>query len=120
MATALSCVLDELPCVHYGMLLLGGSVPVARYETFGTDALATAVTEAMEGRRGALMRNHGAVVAGRDLDHAVTLAITLEWLASIHYHAILAGTPTILGESDIEAVRERVRALREGAEVAAR
>jgi L-fuculose-phosphate aldolase len=27
MATALSCVLDELPCVHYQMLLLGGTVP---------------------------------------------------------------------------------------------
>src|SRR4051794_26883958 len=29
MATALSCVLDELPCVHYEMLLLGGTVRVA-------------------------------------------------------------------------------------------
>lgn len=36
MATALSCVLDELPCVHYEMLLLGGAVRVAPYETFGT------------------------------------------------------------------------------------
>ena len=40
MATALSCVLDELPCVHYQMLLLGGTVPVAPYETFGTPELA--------------------------------------------------------------------------------
>ena len=31
MATALSCVLDELPCVHYQMLLLGGTVRVAPY-----------------------------------------------------------------------------------------
>ena len=40
MATALSCVLDELPCVHYQMLLLGGTVPVAPYATFGTPELA--------------------------------------------------------------------------------
>src|SRR2546429_387356 len=26
LATALACVLDELPCVHYQMLLLGGTV----------------------------------------------------------------------------------------------
>src|SRR3954454_569093 len=32
MATALSTVLDELPCVHYEMLALGGTVRVAPYE----------------------------------------------------------------------------------------
>jgi L-fuculose-phosphate aldolase len=109
-ATVLSTLVDELPAIHYAIHALGGTLRVARYETFGTDALAIAVTEAMEGRRGALMANHGAVVAGRDIDHAVHLAITLEWLASIHYHAILAGTPTILDETDIDAVRERVSA----------
>ena len=40
MATALSCVLDEVPCVHYQMLLLGGAVRVAPYATFGTPELA--------------------------------------------------------------------------------
>src|SRR4030081_653524 len=43
MATALSCVLDEVPCVHYSMLLLGGSVRVAPYATFGTPELAASV-----------------------------------------------------------------------------
>src|SRR5436309_2447687 len=33
-ATALSCVVEEVPVVHYGMLALGGSVPVAPYRTF--------------------------------------------------------------------------------------
>ena len=44
MATALSCVLDELPVVHYQMLLLGGPVRVAPYATFGSP-------EAGRGRR---------------------------------------------------------------------
>src|SRR5919202_1033310 len=60
MATALACVLDELPCVHYQMLLLGGSVRVAEYATFGTPELAESVLEALDGRTGALMANHGA------------------------------------------------------------
>src|SRR3954449_13124638 len=47
MATALSTILDgELPCVHYAMLELGGTVRVARYETFGTPELAEAVLDA--------------------------------------------------------------------------
>jgi L-fuculose-phosphate aldolase len=109
-ATVLSTLVDELPPIHYAIHALGGTVRVARYETFGTEALASAVAEAMEGRRGALMANHGAIVAGRDLDHAVHLAITLEWLAGIYYDAIVAGSPAILDETDIDAVRERVAA----------
>ena len=49
MATALSCVLDELPCVHYEMLLLGGSVRVAPYATFGTPELAELVARGARG-----------------------------------------------------------------------
>jgi L-fuculose-phosphate aldolase len=109
-ATVLSTLVDELPPIHYAIHALGGPLRVARYETFGTDALAAAVAEAMDGRRGALMANHGAIVAGRDLEHAVHLAITLEWLAGIYYDAIVAGTPAILAETDIDAVRERVGA----------
>ena len=37
MATAVACVADELPCIHYSLLALGGNVRVARYATFGTD-----------------------------------------------------------------------------------
>ena len=42
MSTALSCVLDELPCVHYEMLMLGGAVRIAPYTTYGTPELAGA------------------------------------------------------------------------------
>src|SRR5437763_2912467 len=59
MATALSCVIDELPPIHYQMLSLGGSVPVAPYETFGTEELANCVLDALASRTAALMRNHG-------------------------------------------------------------
>jgi L-fuculose-phosphate aldolase len=74
MATALSCVLEELPCVHYQMLLLGGAVPVAPYETFGTPELAEAVLDALEGRTAALMANHGAITHGPDLAGAIAAA----------------------------------------------
>jgi L-fuculose-phosphate aldolase len=30
-STALGCVVDELPCIHYAMLLFGGSVRVVPY-----------------------------------------------------------------------------------------
>src|SRR5881275_2530660 len=80
MATALACVLDdELPCVHYQMLLLGGPVRVARYATFGTEALAESVLEALEGHTAALMSNHGAISYGGDIAAAVEHSLLLEW-----------------------------------------
>jgi L-fuculose-phosphate aldolase len=78
-ATALSCVVDEVPLVHYTMLLLGGSIPVAPYRTFGTPELAAQCLDALEGRRAALMASHGAVVHAGDIDEAVELALLLEW-----------------------------------------
>src|SRR3954452_2605175 len=48
--TALGLVIDELPCVHYEMVSLGGAVRVAPYRTFGSRELADAVIDALEGR----------------------------------------------------------------------
>jgi len=60
------------------------------------------------------MANHGAVVAGRDIRHAVALAIQLEWLASVYYHALCAGTPRILSDAQLHEVVEQAQALRYG------
>jgi L-fuculose-phosphate aldolase len=104
MATALSCVLDELPCVHYGMLELGGTVPVAPYATFGTPELADLVLDALEGRRAALMANHGAIVHAGDLDEALKLALLLEWACTVYWRAAALGAPRVLGAEEREAV----------------
>lgn len=105
MATALSCVLDEeLPCVHYGMLLLGGTVPVARYETFGTPELAAAVLEALEGKSAALMANHGAITHAQDVATAVDRALLLEWACTVYWRAAAIGEPKTLDEAQRQAV----------------
>ena len=104
MATALSCVLDEVPCVHYGMLQLGGSVPVAPYETFGTPELAQSVLDALEGRRAALMANHGAIVHAGDVDEALQLSLLLEWACDVYWRAAQVGEPRALGPAERQAV----------------
>jgi L-fuculose-phosphate aldolase len=104
MATALSCVLDELPCVHYQMLLLGGTVRVAPYATFGTPELAAAVLDALEGRTAALMANHGAVAYAGDAAAAVDLSLLLEWACTVYWRAAAVGTPRVLDEEQREDV----------------
>jgi len=106
MATALSCVLDELPCVHYQMLLLGGTVRVAPYATFGTPELAEGVLDALEGRTGALMANHGALTYGPDLARAVDATELLEWACEIYWRAAALGNPRALDHGQRQSVVE--------------
>jgi L-fuculose-phosphate aldolase len=103
-STALSCVVDELPCVHYSMLLLGGSVRVAPYATFGTPELAEAVYEALAERTAALMANHGAVAYGHSLDSALERTLLLEWACDVYSRAVAVGTPRVLDSDQQRAV----------------
>ncbi|WP_324785024.1 class II aldolase/adducin family protein [Streptomyces sp. H51] len=106
MATALSCVLDELPCFHYQLLALGGTVRVAPYATFGTPELAACVVAALEGRSAALMANHGALTHAPSLDKAVEHALLLEWACGVYQRAAALGRPRVLDEGQQLAVIE--------------
>ncbi len=109
-ATALACVLDELPCVHYEMLLLGGPVRVAAYETFGTPELAVACVEGLRERTAVLLANHGTVTLGHDLAAAVNATELLEWASDLYARASALGQPRALDEADRRAVVEAAAA----------
>ncbi|MCR1785125.1 class II aldolase/adducin family protein [Nocardioides carbamazepini] len=98
-ATALACVLDALPVLHYQQLALGGEIRVAPYATFGTGELAAHVRAALDGRSAALLANHGSVTVGGTLDAAVENALLLEWLCQLHHRASTLGTPRALTEA---------------------
>ncbi|MEU9664477.1 class II aldolase/adducin family protein [Streptomyces bobili] len=115
MATAVSCVLDELPCVHYQLLALGGTVRVAPYATFGTPELAASVLDALDGRGAALMANHGAVTHAPTLDQAVEHALLLEWACGVYQRAAAMGRPRFLDEGQQLAVIEAALARDYGA-----
>lgn len=99
-ATALGCVLDELPCIHPDMLELGGPLRVAGYETFGSRAFAGATAEALDGRRAVLMSNHGTLVVGDTPEQAVERTRLLEWLAELYWRAAVIGTPRLLSREE--------------------
>ncbi|MEA2123307.1 MAG: L-fuculose-phosphate aldolase [Solirubrobacteraceae bacterium] len=113
-ATALGCVVDELPCIHYEMLLLGGPVRVAPYATFGTPELAASVVAALDGRTAALLANHGTVTHGPDLDAAVAATEMLEWASELYARAAALGTPRALDAAELAAVVEAVTTRRYG------
>ena len=112
--TALACVLDELPLIHYQMLALGGPIRVAPYATFGTPELAQLTLDALEGRAAALMANHGMIAIGPDLDGAVDNALLLEWASDLYWRAAAVGRPRTLDAGQAKDFIDAVTARRYG------
>jgi L-fuculose-phosphate aldolase len=106
--TALSCVLDELPVVHYGMLALGGTVRVAPYATFGSPELAELTLDALQDRAAALMANHGTITIGADAATATETARLLEWACTVYWRAASLGTPRTLSAEQLQAVLDTI------------
>jgi L-fuculose-phosphate aldolase len=108
-ATVLSTIAEELPAIHYHIADLGGTVKVAPYATFGSDELARSTAAHLAQRNAVLMRNHGATTIAGDLEKALARAFTVEWIASVYWHAKMLGTPTILDEAELARVLARQR-----------
>jgi L-fuculose-phosphate aldolase len=115
MGTALSCVLDEVPVVHYLMMGLGGSVRVAPYATFGTQELAELTLEALEDRSAALISNHGTIALGADPEGATETTLLLEWACTLYWRAATLGPPRALDAQQQRAYAETMAARGYGA-----
>lgn len=111
-ATAVACLRRPIPALHYLIALFGGNdIRCTEYATFGTDELSLNIVKAITGRRAALMANHGLVVVGDDLQHALMLTVEAEQLAKLYLATLAAGTsPVILDQAEIANVADRFRA----------
>lgn len=87
-ATALTRVLDEIPTVEPEQ---EWPVPVAPPAPSGTRELGEAVLEAVGERMAVVVRDHGPVCFGADLDGALTRAFAVEENARIYALARLLG-----------------------------
>jgi L-fuculose-phosphate aldolase len=110
-ATALSCARQGIPPFHYVVAMAGGAdIRCSAYATFGTAALAEAAVAALEGRRAALLANHGVIALGTGLAGARALAIEVENLARQYLVLRSSGlTPVLLTAAEMEEVLEGFR-----------
>lgn len=79
---------------------LGGPVPIAPYQESGTPTFATAVADALGEGQAVLWGNHGAMVVGRSVAQAYSVAHALEDSAHVAWLASQAGTPRQLPEDE--------------------
>lgn len=107
-ATALACHARDIPPFHYMIARFGGrDIRCAPYQTFGTQALSDCAVKALEGRSACLLANHGMIVLGRDLDHALGLAIEFEALCEHYLRACQLGAPALLDDAEMARVIQR-------------
>lgn len=101
-ATVLAICGKSIPACHYMMAAFGGmEIRCSRYATFGTAELSKAALEALEGRTGCLLGNHGMIATGADLRKAMWLAVELETIAKQYFMSLQIGGPNVLSEAAI-------------------
>ncbi|MFD4941587.1 class II aldolase/adducin family protein [Streptomyces sp. NPDC058239] len=110
-ATAVSTLVPEVPPVHYAAAMLGGPVRVAAYARYGTEELAENMLDALQGRTGCLLQNHGTVTYGATLDEAYDRTAQLEWLCRLWLTAssVPGHTPTLLSPARLRDVQEALK-----------
>ncbi|MEN3585044.1 class II aldolase/adducin family protein [Streptomyces sp. ZYX-F-203] len=110
-ATAVSTLVAELPPVHYMAATLGGPVRVAPYATYGTEELADHVLRALADRSACLMRNHGTLTHGADLEQAFHRTAQLEWMCRVWLAAssVPGSAPSLLTPGQLSQAAERLR-----------
>jgi L-fuculose-phosphate aldolase len=109
-ATALACQRADIPPFHYMIARFGGdSVRCATYATFGSAALSAHALAALDGRTACLLANHGMLVYGHDLDHALAQAIELETLCEQYWRTCQIGPPVLLTAAEMAEVSELFR-----------
>jgi L-fuculose-phosphate aldolase len=109
-ATALACTRRGIPAFHYMIAFCGGAdVRCAEYATFGTQALADNAVAALDGRKAALLANHGVVTLGTTLEGAYAVASEVENLAGQYLDILAAGLePVVLGRAEMLEVAGRL------------
>ncbi len=107
-ATSLACLRRDIPPFHYMIALAGGdNIRCAPYTLFGTQALSDAALEALVDRRACLLANHGMIAVGRDLAHALAIAVEVETLAEQYWRTLQVGGPALLTAQEMtEAIEQ--------------
>ncbi|CAC9927931.1 putative L-ribulose-5-phosphate 4-epimerase [Aedoeadaptatus coxii] len=83
---------EDLPPISYLIASAGTrTVPLARYETFGTKELGEAAVEAMGDCKAVMLANHGLIAGGDTLAQAFSLAQEIEFCAFMYVTALSTG-----------------------------
>lgn len=100
---------QEIPVTTIELAAVSGRrVPLVRYVTPGTEALANATVEGLERSDAVIMANHGLVTVGKTLNEAFHTALSVEFTARVNINAKALGAVVELPLEDAEGIRRYV------------
>jgi L-fuculose-phosphate aldolase len=109
-ASAFAVAAQPIPCVlDEQVLTLGGDIQVAEYGASASEELARNAAVALGDRAAVLLRHHGAIGVGADLDEAVAVVDLVERVAKIALLSRQLGEPRHL---PVEIVAEQRKVYR--------
>ena len=111
-ASALALAGQELPPVlDEAVVALGGPVRVAEFGMSATEELANNAVEALGLRQAVLLRNHGVLGVGRDLEEVLTVVEIVERTAKIYLLARTLGDVPSLPPNVVDIEQKYFRML---------
>jgi L-fuculose-phosphate aldolase len=105
-AKPIPCVLDEQ------VVLLGGQTEVAEYGASSSDDLASKAVAALGDRAAVLLRHHGVVGVGADVEQAVAVVTLVERVAQVRLLSLQLGDPRELPPDIVEKERKIYRMMK--------
>ena len=106
-AMTFAVVGQELPMVNTELLVCGAPIPVAVWACPGSAAGGEVAVEFFKARpelKVVLLRNHGAVSMGEDIDQAFEYAYDVEISAQVYYQALQIGNPIVITSAQVREV----------------
>jgi len=105
-ATTFASLNQSIPASHYLVFFIGDKIPVADYATPGSDELGQFAADALsEDYNACLLKNHGVIAIGDNVENALEIALMVEFCARIHYQATSIGEPEIVPDESIQELR---------------
>lgn len=99
---------EEIPVANLELMVCGAPIPVAPWACPGTDKAGEVTVEIFKSHpdlKVVLLRNHGLVSIGNDLDHAFAMAFNAEVGFQAYHQAIMVGKPQPLTEAQLAEIK---------------
>ena len=106
-ATALTIAGLPFPTDYLPEVLIAlGDVPIAKYGTPGTPALAESIQKFIKDHNAVILSHHGSITVGKTLEEALIGLERLEHAAYTYYLAHNLNRPVPLSEEELQRLRE--------------
>jgi len=101
--TMLSVLRRGIPIImEQQLIFLGGEIRCTEITEAHTKEMGLSALKALDRNNAAILANHGAIICGKSVDHAVRFAVILEKLAKVYWGALQIGDPLTIPEENLE------------------